>query len=354
MRKRLFLVPLFIMSIFITSSCNLSKKKSNNEINNNPSSMYIKYDTEDYEITEPTVHSDIEVIYDCNNGFKYKSYLTVDNRALRPTKNPVKKASTFVGWYSDEELKNEYNFNSTHDKAITIYAKYETNYEELSNLIYEETILSNVKVVATFSDRDDFTGNKVESVGSGIIFSASETGYYAITNNHVLYKENSSYIFEKYEIYDCYNNVYRGTISYSDVNYDLAIIQFGRTNTDGKTVKEKLNDISFSNYLPKENDTIVSIGNPNKIMNSISYGKYLGLENYDSPKNYEKKSNVHFDVIKHNSKIETGSSGGMLLDNNLRLIGVNFASKVNDDVYENSYAIPLSKVTEFILNFENK
>ena len=218
MRKRLFLVPLFIMSIFITSSCNVSKKKSNNEINNNPSSMYIKYDTEDYEITEPTVHSDIEVIYDCNNGFKYKSYLTVDNRALRPTKNPVKKASTFVGWYSDEELKNEYNFNSTHDKAITIYAKYETNYEELSNLIYEETILSNVKVVATFSDRDDFTGNKVESVGSGIIFSASETGYYAITNNHVLYKENSSYIFEKYEIYDCYNNVYRGTISYSDVN----------------------------------------------------------------------------------------------------------------------------------------
>ncbi len=347
MRKRILLIPLFVLSIFVASSCGSSKKDTNNQINDNPDSMYIKYDTEDYSVTEPTVHSDLEVIFDCNNGFKYKSYLTLDNRALKPTKDPVKKASTFVGWYSDEELKNEYDFNSTNNKNITIYAKYETDYEELSNIIYEETILSNIKIVATFSDNDTFTGNKTESVGSGIIFSASETGYYALTNNHVVYKD-STYIYEKYDIYDCYNNHYNGSIIYKDVDYDLAIIQFNRGS-----IKEKLNDISFSSYLPKENDTVISIGNPNKIMNSISYGKYLGTEKYDAPANIQMKSNIHFDVLRHNSKIETGSSGGMLLDNNLRLVGVNFASIVKDGKYEKSYAIPLAKVTEFILNFEN-
>ena len=106
--------------------------------------------------------------------------------------------------------------------------------------------------------------------------------------------------------------------------------------------------------MPKENEKIISIGNPHKIMNSVSYGKYLGLKSYTASSSIKDKSNINFDVLSHTSKIETGSSGGMVLDTNLRLVGINFASKMNDGSFEYAYAVPLSKVIEFILNYDEK
>ena len=353
MKRKLLLIFFSLIFLFSISSCSSKRKSSNEQIIDNPTSKYIKYDTDDYSVPMPTNPSDKKVIYDCNNGFKYTSFLTSDNKVLKPTNDPTKIASTFVGWYSDEELTKEFNFNESYSKDLTIYAKYDTNIEEISNLIYESTILSNIRITSTFANDDKYQGTKTEVIGSGVIFSASNTGYYALTNHHVIYNENN-YIFSKYDVYDCYNNHYQGTVSYKDVDYDLAIIYFSRNNIDGVTVKEKLNDISFSNFIPKENEKIVSIGNPHKIMNSISYGKYLGLKSYTASQEYKDKSNINFDVLSHSSKIETGSSGGMVLDTNLRLIGINFASKVNDGEFEYAYAVPLSKVIEFILNFEEK
>ena len=90
-------------------------------------------------------------------------------------------------------------------------------------------------------------------------------------------------------------------------------------------------------------------------MNTISYGKYLDMVKFNPSQATKDKSNVNFDVITHSSIIEDGSSGSMLLDSNLRLIGINFASKVDENNnYLYSYAIPLTKVVEYIKNYENK
>lgn len=358
MKKKITLILFFFIFIFTISSCKTSKKKSNNQIIDNPTSMYIKYDTDDYSVPEPTNHSDLKVIYDCNNGFKYSSFLNSNSKVEKPTTDPKKKASTFVGWYCDEKLTTEFDFNSTHSKDVTIYAKYETDFEELTNLVYDSAILSNIKVLSMTSSNPDYDG-ATTTVGSGVIISASETGYYALTNYHVIYKE-STHIYQKILIYDCYNNEYKVDIDvnqkavYYDVDYDLALLQFTRINTEGRTVKEKLDDIYFSNFIPKENETIISVGTPHRIMNSISYGKYLGLKSYKAEASIRYKSNVNFDVLTHSAKIVTGSSGGMVLDSNLRLIGINFASKMSGDEFEFAYSIPLNKIIEFIINYENK
>ena len=354
MKRKLFLIITSLILLFTISSC--SSRNSSKQINDNPSSKYIKYDTDDYSVPDPINHSDIEVTFDCNNGFKYLSHLSSDKKVLKPSKEPTKVASTFEGWYSDEALTKKFNFTSTYSQAVTVYAKYETNFEELSNLLYEQTILSNIKVVSTFSNDMSYS-SKTEVIGSGVIISASQTGYYALTNYHVICNDKHT-TFEKYEIYDCYNNKYivsdpKNDI-YSDINYDLAIIKFNRIDAYGETVKELLNDISFSNFMPKENDTVIAIGNPHKIMNSISYGKYLGNIKYTTTDDLKDKSNINFNVMTHSAKIETGSSGGMVVDSNLRLVGINFACKLSNDKFEYSLSIPLEKVIEFILDYEKK
>ena len=58
-------------------------------------------------------------------------------------------------------------------------------------------------------------------------------------------------------------------------------------------------------------------------------------------------SNVTFEVVYHNAFINNGSSGGPLLDANLRVVGVNYAGNSSGI----GYAIPAVKVNEFLRNY---
>ena len=46
------------------------------------------------------------------------------DKAAKPTTDPTKSGYTFDGWYSDSGLTKSYDFNSTVNSAITIYAKW--------------------------------------------------------------------------------------------------------------------------------------------------------------------------------------------------------------------------------------
>ena len=52
-------------------------------------------------------------------------------------------------------------------------------------------------------------------------------------------------------------------------------------------------------------------------------------------------------VIRHTAQIASGSSGGPLLSDALTLVGINFAGEKGDG-FHNGYAIPLSKIKEFL------
>ena len=41
--------------------------------------------------------------------------------------NPVREGYTFIGWYTDKDYKNKYDFNTKITSDITLYAKWEKN-----------------------------------------------------------------------------------------------------------------------------------------------------------------------------------------------------------------------------------
>ncbi len=117
----------------------------------------------------------------------------------------------------------------------------------------------------------------------------------------------------------------------------MACLYFIPSSTNVK----KLPIIS-DNPLPK--DDVISLGSPKEQSNSITYGHVYGYKNVTIPNSSKSSSNVTFDVIYHDAFINKGSSGGPLLDSNLNVIGVNYASNSSGI----GYAIPAVKVKEFL------
>ena len=61
-------------------------------------------------------------------------------------------------------------------------------------------------------------------------------------------------------------------------------------------------------------------------------------------------SNVKFEVYRHDAPINSGSSGGAILDYNYNIIGINYASSTDaNGKFLNAFAVPIEKVKEFLL-----
>lgn len=64
------------------------------------------------------------VKFETNGGSGVKSSSVVKNATVKEPAAPVKDGFTFGGWYSDKELTNKFDFNSSITKSITLYAKW--------------------------------------------------------------------------------------------------------------------------------------------------------------------------------------------------------------------------------------
>ena len=205
-----------------------------------------------------------------------------------------------------------------------------------------ETILANVRIEASFYDSSRGRYNLLgSSIGSGVIIKSevvrNKLYYYALTNNHVIY---NNYSYANYIVEDVYENEYQGTLIYSLNTYDLALVRF--------EAKEELYviDLADSDII---SGYVASIGEANAKSNTLTYGYVSGYEAFTPNEDEINLSNVTFSVLTHTSYIEPGSSGGALLNMKLKLVGINFASKIDEDEnWEYSYAIPASKINEFL------
>ena len=221
-----------------------------------------------------------------------------------------------------------------------------------------------VSVLNNITERDIITASiKVRSVGkqvveggkkyyegadgSGVIFKKEElfltTYYYALTNNHVIYDNVNGY-----RIYDCYGNEITDVeLVCHDANYDLAVIRF----------KEKLEDVPykvlpFSNGDIKPGEKVVVMGNPLGKLNMITMGKVEGYKEIKISQVDALQTNVEFPVIKHTAPINNGSSGGVLLNYDYEICGINYACDRDSetDEFVNGYAVQTSKILEFLSN----
>lgn len=254
----------------------------------------------------------------------------------------LKEGYIFSCWCIDEKLTTEYDFSTDVKKDITLYAKYIVDYKYLTNIITTDTIKANVKIVSTTKTLTTTSS----SSGSGVIFCEDNDYYYALTNNHVI---NYNIIRPVYTVFDYLGNEYDAEVLFSKAEYDLAIVKFKKKNsTTLKVITCSSNNISVD-------DEIVCLTDPLGQFNAITYGTIKSLnakvEITDSA-----SSNINFEVIAHSAFLNNGSSGGALLDTNLKLIGINFAGGINKDTneFKSGYAIPINKVSEFISLYNAK
>ncbi len=284
------------------------------------------------------------VTFECNNGTKYNEVFT--NKITKPS-DPVKANASFLYWSSDEKLTTEYNFSTKLTSDMTLYAKYSIDYKSLTNDLSTSKIKANVQINHT-NQRSVFSSSS-KSIGSGTIFYSDTSYYYILTCHHVIYPENGNIEYSTYSVYDCYDQEYKDAkLLYRDVNYDLAILRINKLTSTTKIPEV----ITLGNdcYL---NEEVIAIGEPHGQTNTITYGTFINWYNFSPDLETINESNVNFEVIAHDAHIDSGSSGGALLDTNFNLIGVNFASGTSSKgTY--SYAIPIYKIKDFLANADDE
>ena len=258
--------------------------------------------------------------------------------------DPAKDNYIFCGWYTDKYLSHRYDFSTPVTQDLHLFAKFELDAANVTNRISTDTIKGIVKVYNR--SYNTFLGIEYEystSQGSGFCFAISDGCYYVLTNCHVAIKKES-FKKQKFTIVDYQGKEYTGYL-YKNPNksfdaiaaeYDLACLYFEASNTNVKA-------LSLVSVNPDIDDDVIALGAPKAQSNTITFGKIVDYSQITLNNCTLSESNVTFDVIRHAAFVNSGSSGGPLMDINLNVIGVNYAA---NGTY--SYAIPAEKVTEFL------
>ena len=341
--KNKFLGIALIIGLFSLSSCSINLLA---EDKGEVTTSIKEVTTDDYTVPSPEIEGDYTVTYMCNNGFTYISKTTGLNKVLKPD-DPTKLCATFLGWYSDQACTQVFDFTKIVHEDTYVYAKWDIDLVSLVNTVSTKSIKSNVRIWITNYDKTGFgpmatMQNASTSLGSGVIFYESAGFYYALTNNHVVYTTTT---YQTLTLEDAYETKYEFDIVAKDAKYDLALIRFRKG--------EELEVASVANYSVSKDEIVFAMGEPNGLSNTISMGYILGSKVFSPETSTIEMSNVTFSVYLNSAPIDSGSSGGALLDSNLRLVGVNFASAVDPSTgnFKYSYTIPIDRVREFIKTY---
>ena len=195
--------------------------------------------------------------------------------------------------------------------------------------------LSVVEVKAvTFDEEDTY-----ESFGSAVFVKDDGT---LVTNAHVVTFTLSQEIvaFENIFIRLSTENDYR-TVSLEkyDLEKDLAILKLSDTDCKFKAIK--LGDSSKLKF----NDEVYAFGNLNKVGISLPKGVI------SNPKINVEYNELTREVIQSDLIIAEGNSGGALVDENGKLIGITtfrLKDTSNDTIYGICYSVPVNMVVEYI------
>ena len=352
-RKLLLALTLIFCLILVFTAVSCSQKAGTtiddgqNDLTGNDSENSAPDGNGNKDPSQPAQNHSVQLIY--NNGAQNKTVTVQSGKTLPTPEDPTRNNYIFLGWYSDRTLTTKYDFSTPVTGDLTLYAKYELDALKLTNQISRDTMKGVVKIHNTsYNSILGIKYDETTSQGSGFCFKVHNGCYYILTNNHVV-TVASGCKKQQLTVEDYQGNVYEAYIyenpnkgfSAASAEYDLACIYF-RSSTTNVT---KL-DLAKSN--PEIGDDVVSVGAPQGQSNSINYGKMQGYANITLNETDKSESNVTFPAAQHNGYSNNGSSGGPLLNSELKVIGVNYAiSKTTDK----AYAIPVEKVYEFLKQY---
>lgn len=203
---------------------------------------------------------------------------------------------------------------------------------EVKEVLTMEVIKANVLIHA--SSYQDIIGIKlkeIKQIGSGVIIDERDGYYFLLTNAHVI-----SFRYElskfRYKIFDYQGNSYQASLIELSLEDDLALLKFKKSR--------ELKVISLSKDMVKSHDIIYAIGNPKDVSNCISVGEV---------NSFTKIAYTDYEVINHSAEIDSGNSGGMLINESYELIGINtWAYFDKSGNYKSSLAIPNDIIYKFL------
>ena len=235
-----------------------------------------------------------------------------------------------------------------------------------------KAILSAVKISSSNFDfvKEDGTLNfdAYGSAGAGVIYKINkESGdAYIITNYHVVYDSNESKSIYKNIYVNLYGdestykplsdsryvlNAMEATFIGGSATYDVAVLQIKNSeklrNSDARAV-----DVFDSNYITVGTPAI-AIGNPEAEGISVTEGIvsvdsetiYMSPISKDPNVIVNSKGEVEMRVMRIDTAVNSGNSGGGLFNHNGELIGIVNAKLFSTTTVNFSYAIPSRIVT---------
>lgn len=192
------------------------------------------------------------------------------------------------------------------------------------------------------------------SRGSGVIYKLDkEKGdAYIITNYHVVYSKGADtendisndikcYLYgQEYEQYAINASFIGGSMS-----YDIAVLKVKSSNAlrESKATAAEFADSNNVSIL----DTAIAIGNPEGLGISATVGAVNVESEYITMRSLDGSGYISIRVLRIDTAVNGGNSGGGLYDDNGKIIGI-VNAKVTDTTVDNiGYAIP-SNVAKYV------
>ena len=239
--------------------------------------------------------------------------------------------SKLLGNYTPTTVTSAATSNDTSTNLINI-----SDYSDTSVSVAEK-VLPVVGITVTYQISSFFGGSSTgEATGSGII--VSEDGY-IVTNNHVINSDaSSSYSIAeatgiKVNIYGD-SQSYEATIVGTDVYTDLAVLKIEKTGLSPVTIGDS-NSVKVGEF-------VMAVGNPLGMDYSVTSGIVSAVD-----REIESEGST-YTAIQTDAAINSGNSGGALVNSKGELIGINTMKFAGTGIEGIGFAIPISSATGII------
>ena len=207
-----------------------------------------------------------------------------------------------------------------------------TNYSDTAIYAAQKALPSMVSISVEYDV--NYMGMKKAVAGSGSGVILSEDGY-ILTNNHVISSADSSSFYQVSDAKSIKVKIYGDDTEYSaeiigtDSQTDLAVLKIDKT---GLTPAE-LGDSSSVQI----GEFVLAIGNPYNLDYSVTAGIISAL-NREMP-----VENTTYNVIQADCAINSGNSGGALVNGKGEVIGITTLKLAGDGIEGVSFAIPVNE-----------
>ena len=207
-----------------------------------------------------------------------------------------------------------------------------TNYSDTAIYAAQKALPSMVSISVEYDV--NYMGMKKPVAGSGSGVILSEDGY-ILTNNHVISSADSSSFYQVSDAKSIKVKIYGDDTEYSaeiigtDSQTDLAVLKLDKT---GLTPAE-LGDSSSVQI----GEFVLAIGNPYNLDYSVTAGIISALNREMTVEN------TTYNVIQADCAINSGNSGGALVNSKGEVIGITTLKLAGDGIEGVSFAIPVNE-----------